>query len=392
MPTLESLLEQIPIRQDFLSICILLGAVQGLIVSYILLRQKNRLNIAPVLLGLFVLCISLINLDIYLSYSGLMKYVLHLNNSTESLVLAIGPLMYLIVLSLIQKQNFQLKKNYFHFIPALAYLLYQCFYFFQPLAVKYNTYRGGYHLNLDYIPIDPYPNYDPLGFASEFRWLIIISFSIYLMLSFRAIYQQTKDQPFDWSIFGDGGKQHFYRNFVLFYSLLFVVILTTFILSDTDSGEPYIGLLISVSIYQISFFMMKSSQFFQRSWIADKYETSGLNTQETQLQEKLLDFMQTNDYHLQTEANLKGMAEQLKVAPNYLSQVVNSQLNKNFNDFINSYRIKAAQKRLLDPAFAHLSMEGIGHSVGFRSKSAFYGAFKKQTGLTPKAFMDQQKD
>jgi len=50
-----------------------------------------------------------------------------------------------------------------------------------------------------------------------------------------------------------------------------------------------------------------------------------------------------------------------------------------------------AQERLLDDEFKHLTVEAVGQSVGFKSKSAFYNAFKKYTGQSPSAFMKQKR-
>ena len=59
----------------------------------------------------------------------------------------------------------------------------------------------------------------------------------------------------------------------------------------------------------------------------------------------------------------------------------------NFVSFVNSYRIAEAKKLLLDPNKYNLTIEAIGNESGFKSKSAFNGAFKKITGMTPSAFV-----
>ena len=38
------------------------------------------------------------------------------------------------------------------------------------------------------------------------------------------------------------------------------------------------------------------------------------------------------------------LAARLDLSPNYLSQVINEQLNKNFFDFVNHYRIEEAKR------------------------------------------------
>lgn len=94
---------------------------------------------------------------------------------------------------------------------------------------------------------------------------------------------------------------------------------------------------------------------------------------------------------LYTNANLKleELARRVEVSPHVLSQFLNDNLGKGFSGFVNAYRIEAAGA-LLQTA-QHLSVEGIGQEVGFRSKSAFYAAFRKIYGMTPRQFVRQSK-
>jgi AraC-like DNA-binding protein len=56
---------------------------------------------------------------------------------------------------------------------------------------------------------------------------------------------------------------------------------------------------------------------------------------------------------------------------------------KNFFNYINDLRIAKAKKMLNGDQHDKLSIEGIAKVVGFQSKSSFYTAFKKTTGITP---------
>ncbi len=69
-----------------------------------------------------------------------------------------------------------------------------------------------------------------------------------------------------------------------------------------------------------------------------------------------------------------------------MSQTINSKRNLNFNDFINSFRIEEAKKRMADREFRNLTFEAIGKSVGFNSRTSFISAFKKFTSCTPSEY------
>lgn len=81
-----------------------------------------------------------------------------------------------------------------------------------------------------------------------------------------------------------------------------------------------------------------------------------------------------------------NIAEALKIHPKRISKAINKVCNQNFNAHINQYRVKKAEKLLVDEELSNLSIEGIGIEAGFHSKSAFYSAFKKITGTTPNRY------
>ena len=77
--------------------------------------------------------------------------------------------------------------------------------------------------------------------------------------------------------------------------------------------------------------------------------------------------------------------------PEYrLRQLINSGLGyRNFNDFLNSFRIKEASRRLIDPSEAQLPVLTIALDVGFLSISSFNKSFKDTHAMTPTAYRKQ---
>ncbi|MBP6829030.1 MAG: AraC family transcriptional regulator, partial [Saprospiraceae bacterium] len=69
-----------------------------------------------------------------------------------------------------------------------------------------------------------------------------------------------------------------------------------------------------------------------------------------------------------------------------LSQAINERLQKNFYDYLNEYRVRAARAHLADPGNDHLKIAAIAYDAGFNSLSTFNDVFKKLTGHTPSAF------
>lgn len=90
-----------------------------------------------------------------------------------------------------------------------------------------------------------------------------------------------------------------------------------------------------------------------------------------------------NRYYQDPELSLTLLAEKLGLTTHELSRIINTALKKNFNDFINEYRVAEVTKKMRDPAYDHLTLMGIAYNSGFNSQSTFHRTFKELTGKTP---------
>jgi len=108
------------------------------------------------------------------------------------------------------------------------------------------------------------------------------------------------------------------------------------------------------------------------------------------LMQRVFIIMETNDEIFSPDFSLPRLSELVGDKRNNVSEAINQRYKNNFNGLLNEYRIKEACRRFNDPAqYGHLTVEAIGQSVGFKSRSAFSTVFKQIVGLTPSAYLHQ---
>jgi AraC-like DNA-binding protein len=86
------------------------------------------------------------------------------------------------------------------------------------------------------------------------------------------------------------------------------------------------------------------------------------------------------------EINEKQLADAIKVQPYMLSMILNQNLGKTFNEFINEHRIEEAKILLTSPSTSNYTIYAIALECGYNSESVFYSNFKRIVGTTPKKF------
>lgn len=87
------------------------------------------------------------------------------------------------------------------------------------------------------------------------------------------------------------------------------------------------------------------------------------------------------------DLSLKQLAADIDLHPNKLSWLLNNHFGKNFNDYINQYRIKEFQRLAVAPENKKITLLGLAYDSGFNSKTVFNTFFKKETGMTPKQWV-----
>ncbi|MGF1923810.1 MAG: helix-turn-helix domain-containing protein [Bacteroidia bacterium] len=153
---------------------------------------------------------------------------------------------------------------------------------------------------------------------------------------------------------------------------------------STSAYTSYIagGLSFTFMLYIIVLLLVfsnsRESGFFQEK---EKYKNKEIDPQTLHIFEQKLAIILEKELFLNPNFTLEEAAKELKVTKHLLSQYVNEILGKSFSSLVKEYRIEKA-KKLLETE-KNYTIESLGYDSGFNSKSTFFTAFKKTTGLTP---------
>lgn len=115
-----------------------------------------------------------------------------------------------------------------------------------------------------------------------------------------------------------------------------------------------------------------------------KYTRSALSDEQAQtIAKRIEQAMSKDDLYLDPNLSLAKLARHVNALPNFVSQTLNEVLKSTFYDYVGYWRVQAAKHLILK---GEISILEISLDVGFNSRSSFYTAFKKETGMTPKQF------
>ncbi len=180
--------------------------------------------------------------------------------------------------------------------------------------------------------------------------------------------------------------------------LIFVVIIISF--QTSQKRRAYRQLVkknVEIANHEDSFIPplkpeQETTDIFSEEIFKKKYLNSSLSEEKKlELSQIIKSIMEGDKPYLNTDFTLANLANRSGVGKSYVSQIINEKFDKNFNAWVNEYRIKEARKMITDPANRNLTIEGIANSVGFSSKSSFNAAFRLYTGVTPSFYFKSVK-
>jgi len=394
-----------PMQNGFnlLSTLTLLGAAQGLFLALALLNTQRGDIKAHRLLALLTFVFSLDLAEEFFYQLGFFESAPHLLQLLAPIDLLYGPLIYLYVLQLTGGNDApDMPARYWHFLPALAAFL---------LLLPFFVLEGTDKLQLTEdlrkgAAIDEnIPRVALIQISlSVFILGTIVQLGGYLALSIKRLMQHSTNIKNQFSDI-DRINLAWLRNLLLGLAAIFLLYLGDQFFPDLF-GMNVLGDLVTVMlvvlIYAMGYLGLRQPAIFsgkpesvahyhapQAGNIAgeEKYRRSGLDRDSSRMfLEELTRHMNASKPYLDGDLVLPQLAQQLGISPNYLSQIINEQLNLNFYDFINGYRINEAKRLMRDPDQKNINILHIALESGFNSKSAFYTAFKKATSMTPTQF------
>lgn len=115
------------------------------------------------------------------------------------------------------------------------------------------------------------------------------------------------------------------------------------------------------------------------------------NKEMISLSKKIISYFEENEPYLKPKFMLPQLAKEMFVPVHHIQKCFREVHKTTFVDFKTAYKIQWALKALKNPSFKNDTIESIGGYAGFNSKSQFYIAFKKQTGLTPKQYLKKHQ-
>jgi len=94
------------------------------------------------------------------------------------------------------------------------------------------------------------------------------------------------------------------------------------------------------------------------------------------------DYLKTAEAYRNSDLTLSTIAHETGIYHKKISIAINTYLNKNFFELVNTLRVEEA-KRQLQTLSAEHTIESIAAECGFRSRTTFFVTFKKIEGVSP---------
>lgn len=108
---------------------------------------------------------------------------------------------------------------------------------------------------------------------------------------------------------------------------------------------------------------------------------------------KIEHLMVTEAYYLRQNVTLTDVAREVGSCRTYVSNYINQELHCSFSDYVNRLRIEHAKMMMMqhDRHGGESKFSSIAQNVGFSGEQSFYRNFRKFTGMTPLAWLEQQR-
>lgn len=160
--------------------------------------------------------------------------------------------------------------------------------------------------------------------------------------------------------------------------------------------DMMLGLLTALALYTLAWFGLRQRALVPMELAqidvarapgrSTPYARSGLESEQCAKVAAELSLLMANEQlYADSHFDLQALSKHSGWPPNYISQALNQGLGQNFFEFVNGFRIAAAERCLADPSDRRTILE-VALACGFGSKSTFNAVFKRMTDRTPSEY------
>lgn len=352
------------------NVLIFLGIVHGIIFSLILLINSNIRSKTNNYLSFTILVLSFSNLQYIMYDVGIIGdfYVQNIFIPFEYLIL---PMFYLFVRSYLEK-SFTKKLILTLLSPFILIFSIQLF----SALFKINSLRN------------------ILNIFSE-HTAIVFTFAL-IILIFHSIIRYEKS--ISKNSFSETAKTTSWLKRLLIIGIVLCIIwfLSLNIFKDYlgEKLYPFYPLWIgtSILIYWIAYTSIFQTNIWNERKDIKKLKSNIKQSKIPQNKSQQNKFDEINliiindELYLNPLLSLSMLSKKIGISEGYLSKLINTNSGKNYNDYINEFRVEYAKKLLVNKEFSNYTITSIGLESGFNTKTSFYSTFKKITLQTPNQY------
>ncbi len=314
---------------------------------------------------------------------------------------------YLYIRGLLNDESQMQRNDWLHYIPAALQLIASLPYISSSHQSKVEIVKQISHMNNLLFNNNPF---NGISYSVLFV-MVFLSVVIYGVLMFRTL--QTKKQSHTSEHFEKVYSWSRWVTWIMLYMALFMLI--NVIISSSNIANTanfiYLGpfyairlILFSLLLYRILLSsrirlglpnLNTNRQLIELSLSNNIQVTEGQSPNDpeskstTELFADLLDqfFKTQQDKYTQQTFNIDHLSEATHIPKHHWAYYFRYHSALSFVEQRNYHRIQYAKSLILDPNYANITLEAIGNTAGFGSRTTFFNAFKKFEGISPSDFL-----
>jgi len=386
----------------------------GIFLSVLLLYFNARRNTSTVYLGFFFLLVSLygINQHILLQSGSVFLISIFATNITFLHYLT-GPMLYWYIRSVLTDSARLKKRDLFHLLPMLVYLIAALPYMFSPYSFKVEIAKA---IVQDLGVLSRYN----FTFLSEiFSNTIIYLSRPVLILAYTlgsiVLYLRYVINRKGLAVFSRQNFMTKWLSALLAFQLMLIIsylisLFLTFVNSSDVlftvnylqivSATGLIGLLVSPFFFPGILYGMPRLPVIAIA-LPDAEGMSAMRNDEkkaifnfeseyiTAIGQKSDSCMLELQPFLQPDLNMAQFAVTIQIPVHHLAYYFREVKKQSFSDYRNKWRIDTAKKLISEGKASGLTLEAIGLQSGFATRNTFLTAFKRSEGISPNTFVAQ---